>query len=330
MLILTHQDIEKLFSMKEAIAAVQDAYRLQSSGNVEAPVRQKLAGGTAQDCFLFMPGSVNQGRRAGIKIVSVFPGNRNSNRPAVGATMLLLDGQTGEALCLMDGTVLTQLRTGAATGAATHALANPDATIGALFGTGGQACHQLEAMLAVRPLKEVRIYSRDPGHRNQFVDAMQQRFSQSYAVKIREAATPEEAVLNADIITAATASHQPVFNGSLVKPGAHINGVGSFTLEMQELDEALITSCHRLFIDSWEACQEEAGDIMIPLKAGRFSQSRISGELGDLLLGKVPGRQNANEITVFKSVGIAPQDTVTADRIYQAALLQGSGQRIEL
>lgn len=328
MRILTEKDIHALFTMKDAITAVKDAYRLQSSGQTEAPVRQRLSAADPQDCFLFMPGSVENGRKTGIKILSVFPGNRAHNRPVISAAMMLLDAHTGEILCLMDGAAVTQLRTGAATGAATELLANTGAKIAALFGSGGQAASQLEAMLAVRPLEEVRIYSRDAAQRQAFTEAMAQRFAGTWKGRLLAAGSPEEAVKNADIITCATSSHVPVFDGSLVKPGAHVNGVGSFTLGMQELDEALISTCDRLYIDAWDACEEEAGDIMIPLQAGKFGKDRITGELGELILGKIPGRAHENEITVFKSVGIAPQDTVTADRIYRAAVERGVGQTI--
>ncbi len=330
MLILTKENIQSLFTMKDAIEAVKEAYQLQSSGQTEAPVRQKLVGADPSNCFLFMPGSVETGQKAGIKIVSVFPSNMTSTRPVVSATMLLLDCHTGETLCLMEGSSLTQLRTAAATGVATDLLANRDATIAALFGTGGQAESQLEAMLTVRNLKEVRIYSRDQAKRQAFALAMNTKFSESFNVRIIEATSSDEAILGAHIITCATSSNTPVFNGSLVQPGTHVNGVGSFTLTMQELDETLISNCDKLYIDAFEACEEEAGDIMIPLSAGLFDRSRITGEIGDLLLGEIKGRQNANEITVFKSVGIAPQDTVTAERIFQAALTRGIGQTITL
>lgn len=330
MLILTEKDITALFTMTDAIDAVKEAYRLQSTGNTEAPVRQKLSGAAPQDAFLFMPASVDGGNKAGIKILSVFPGNRALNRPVIAASMFLLDCHTGEALCIMDGAALTQLRTGAATGAATDLLARPDAKIAALFGTGGQSERQLEAMLNVRDLDEVRIYSRNAAQRQAFTAAMDQRFSGAFRARIIEAHSPEAALVGADIVTCATSSTTPVFDGSLIEPGTHVNGIGSFTLGMQELDETLISTCDRLYIDAWDACEEEAGDIMIPLNAGRIGRSRITGELGELLLGSVPGRQSPQEITVFKSVGIAPQDIVTADRIFQKALALGVGQNISL
>ncbi len=330
MLILNKKDIARLFTMKDAIHAAKDAFRLQSAGQVDAPVRQKLTGEKDQDCILFMPGSVEDRKKAGIKIVSVFPGNKEINRPVVSATMLVLDSQRGETLCMMDGTALTQLRTGAASGAATELLARPDARTGALFGSGGQAARQLEAMLTARRLEEVRVFSRNSHEREAFAGAMQALFGETFGVHIIAAGSADEAVDGADIISTATTSFTPVFDGARVKPGAHINGVGSFTLSMQELDETLISTCDRLYIDAWDACEEEAGDIIIPMKAGKFGRERITGELGELILGKIPGRTSENEITVFKSVGIAPQDIVTADRIYRAALEQGVGQKVEI
>lgn len=330
MLILNEKDLCALFSMADALAAVKDAFRMQSQGLVEAPVRQRLDGAAPGDAMLFMPGSVNERQQAGIKIVSVFPGNRALGKPVVSATMLLLDSHTGEALCLMDGTALTQLRTGAGAGAATDLLARADSKIAALFGTGGQAARQLEALLTVRALEEVRVYSRTQAQCHAFAAEMAARFGERHGVTIRSVVSSDEAVEGADIISAATSSHTPVFDGKRTGKGAHVNGSGSFTLGMQELDESLIASCDRLYIDAWEACEEEAGDIMIPMQAGVFDRSRITGELGQLILGQIPGRTAPDQITVFKSVGIAPQDTVTADRIYRAALARGIGQQVSL
>lgn len=329
MRILNRGDIESLFSMTDAIEAAKAAYAVQSANQVDAPVRQRVAGATAQDAFLFMPGAVKNQAETGIKIVSVFPGNKALNMPVVAATMLLLDSGTGKALCLMDGTALTQLRTGAASGAATDLLALPEASIAAVFGTGGQALRQIEALLTVRKLEEVRIYSRTSEQRKAFAEAMGRHFEGRFGAKMIEAASPEEAVAGADIVSAATSSHTPVFEGRWLKPGAHVNGVGSFTLSMQELDEDTLNRAHRIYIDAWDACEEEAGDIMIPLNAGRFRQEQITGELGQLIGGTIPGRTAREQITVFKSVGIAPQDIVTAGRIYRKAVAAGMGQMVD-
>ncbi|EGW36564.1 ornithine cyclodeaminase family protein [Desulfosporosinus sp. OT] len=327
MLLLTKQDIQKIFTMQDALEAVKQALNIYSSGGSVVPLRVNISAPNYEGQTLFMPGYVESLGSMGVKIVSVFPHNTEKGKPSVPATMVLLDGTSGEVCCILDGTYLTQLRTGATAGAATDLLARSDAKIGALIGTGGQAVTQLEAMLAVRNLREVRIFSRNLEHAQTFGTQMQTKFTK-YGTLLRAVETSEEAITDADIITAVTTSHQPVFDGHLVKAGAHINGVGSYLPTMQEIDEFILHRADKIYFDSQEAVLAEAGDFIIPLTQGTISMDKFTGEIGKVISNNLPGRETPLEITLFKTVGMAVLDIVTAQKIYQKALEQDIGQKI--
>ena len=236
--------------------------------------------------------------------------------------------KTGQIASVLDGTYLTQLRTGAAQGLATELLARKDSKVGVLFGTGGQAATQLEAMLTVRRLKQVYIFARNKKRPAEFAARMQTALS-SYNAELIANADLSWALSVADVITAVTTANEPVFDGRLVKKGTHVNGVGSYTPKMQELDEYILTRADKVFVDSKKAVMAEAGDFIKPLAAGVIDPNQI-GELGELALGKIPGRRSDEEITLFKTVGIAVQDLVTAGAIYKKAVEEGVGTKIEL
>ena len=325
MLLLTKKDIQQIFTMQEAVEANKQAFRIYSEGGSVVPLRVNIGVPNFEGQTLFMPGYVEKLDSMGVKIVSVFPHNIKKGLPSVPATMVLIDGTTGEVCCILDGTYLTQLRTGASAGAATDLLARSDAQIGALIGTGGQAMTQLEAMLTVRNLKEVRIFDIDFECAQSFVTQMQDVFA-SFGTLLRAVETADEAITNADIITTVTTSRQPVFNGRLVKAGAHINGVGSYLPNMQELDEFIVNRADKIFFDSQEAVLAESGDFIIPLTKGTITMDKFTGEIGQVISNKLPGRETSEEITLFKMVGMAALDVVTAYQIYQRALEHDIGQ----
>lgn len=328
MLVLSKQDIQNIFTVQDAINAVKQAFTIYSQGKSDVPPRVNIDMPKQKGQSLFMPAYVEGLDCAGIKIVSVFPGNTEKGLPSVPAKMLLLDGKTGEVCCIMDGTYLTQLRTGAASGAATDLLARKDAENMVLFGTGGQAAAQLESVLAVRNIKNVKVVGINKDKAVMFSEKMQKEL-QGYGAVITVCENVDAAVSEADIITAVTTSKKPVFDGSKVKKGTHINGVGSYTPEMQELDEYIVKKADRVFVDSFEAVLSEAGDLIIPMKKGLINENRITGELGEILSGKLPGRIAAEDITIFKTVGIAVTDVVAAYCIYRNALEKGIGMNIE-
>lgn len=327
MLLLSKKEMQSVFSMKDAIQAAKEAFVIYSTGKANIPLRINLDIAKHHGQTLFMPGYIEDLNCSGLKVVSVFPGNAGKGRPTTPATMLVISGETGEVEAILDGTYLTQLRTGAVAGAATDLLARADASVGALIGTGGQAATQLEAMLSVRKLSTVKVFGTNAERGRQFVDRMQTELSH-YGAAISLAETVDEAIADADIITTVTTAKSPTFDGRLVKPGAHINAVGSYTPEMQELDEYIVVHADKFFVDAKEAAVEETGDIIIPLRKGVINESRISGEIGQLIQGQAPGRQKAAEITVFKTVGLAVFDIMTAKRILDKASVAKIGTSV--
>lgn len=329
MLILTKQDIEDVFNMKNAIDSDKRAFKLFSQNKSVVPLRTNIDIPKFSGQSLFMPAYVEDIDSIGIKIVSVFPKNVEKGIPSVPAKMILMDGKTGDVCCIMDGTYLTQLRTGAGCGAATDVLAVENAEKGALIGTGGQAACQLEAMLTVRKLKSVKVYDMNLERAQEFCTKMSEKFAE-FGTEISFAKTTREAIENADIITTVTTSRIPVIDGQYVKKGAHINAVGSYTPVMQEIDEYTMKNADKVFVDSKEAVLSESGDFIIPMDKGIIDKSRIDGEIGEVLLGNIEGRKNDTEITVYKTVGIAVMDVVTAYDIYDCALKMHIGTVIEL
>ncbi|MBR2569780.1 MAG: ornithine cyclodeaminase family protein, partial [Paenibacillus sp.] len=291
MLILTKQHIEQVFTMKDAIEADKEALRLYTEGKCEVPLRVNIDIPKQQGQSLFMPAYVEGLDATGVKIVSVFPNNIKQGKPSVPAQMILLDGKTGEVCAIMDGTYLTQLRTGAVQGAATDILARADSKIAVLFGTGGQASAQLEAMLNVRDLDEVRVFDLDYERAKSFAAQMQQQFA-SFKTRIVAVEDGDAAIVDADIITAVTTSKRPVFNGKLVKKGNHINGVGAYKPQMQELPEIIVQRADKVVFDTTEGVLAEAGDVIIPMDKGIVSKQDFTGELGQVILGQAKGREN--------------------------------------
>lgn len=322
MLLLSRQDIEAIFTMKEGIEAVKEAFKLFTQGKSQVPLRTQVR--AENGTFLFMPAYSSELSAASLKAVSIFPDNLAQGLPAAPAQVLLINGQTGIVDALLDGTVVTQLRTGAATGVAFDVLGRKTAKRGALIGTGGQAACQLEAMLCGRELEEVRVAGNDYQKTAAFVAEMTDKLK-TYGTTISAVATGTEAIKEADLIVTVTSSTTPVFDGSVIKKGATISCVGSYQPHMQELDPLVLTKASKVYFDSEEAVLSEAGDILIPLADGTITAADFTGDLGAVLLGDCVGRENEEEIIVFKTVGIGTQDLVTAKAIYEKAKGMGVG-----
>ncbi|KAA8675269.1 ornithine cyclodeaminase family protein [Clostridium sp. MT-14] len=329
MLLLNKEDIKKVFDMKDAIDAAKESLSIFSQGKSVVPLRTNIDIPKYEGQSLFMPAYVESLDSAGIKIVSVFPKNIEKGLPSVPAKMILLDGKTGDVICIMDGTYLTQLRTGATSGAAADILSRKDSKNGALFGTGGQAASQLEAMLTVRNLNIVKVFDIDKERAEAFAERMSGELSR-FSTKIVAAESSDDAVNDADIITTVTTSKKAVFNGRLVKKGAHINGVGSYTPVMEELDEYIVQNADKIYMDSKSAVLSESGDFIIPIQKGLIDESKINGELGEVICGKIQGRISEDEITIYETVGIAVMDVVTAYKIYEKAVKAKIGTNVDL
>lgn len=330
MLMISKEHIKQIFTMKEAIEAAKLALNMYSAGSCNVPLRVNIDMPKQQGQSLFMPAFVEPLEAAGIKIVSVFPNNIELGKSSVPAQMIVLDGKTGEVCAIIDGTYLTQLRTGAVQGAATDLLARKDAKTAVLIGTGGQAGTQLEAMLNVRELEEVHVYDVNIDRARAFTDQMRNQFADAFHTRIVVAEDLNAALSNADIVTAVTTSPRPVFDGTRIKAGAHINGVGAYTPQMQELPEEIVKRADTIIFDTIEGVLAEAGDIIIPLEKGIISRQDIAGELGQVLLGQIKGREREEDITLFKTVGTAVLDVVTAQMIYRKALEMGVGIEVTI
>ena len=318
MLLLNEQDIRKVFDMNDAIDSNIEAYKIFSSGNAVVPLRQVIAADEGRGNFAFMPAYSSKLGAAGIKIVNIFPGNRERGEATTIGQVLLMDDKNGEVLALMDGSFITKFRTGAASGAAFKLFARNDAKIGCLIGTGGQADCQLEAMLAACNLDEVRIVARDFVKTEKFAEEMSERFKDSSA-KLIAYDDANEAVDGADVIVVVTVSTEPVFDANRVKKGAVVSGVGSYTAEMNEIDPKLFKLADKIYFDSKEACIAESADIQIPLRKGLVSLEGLTGDIGEYALGEISGREADDEIIIFKNVGLGILDLVIAKLIYEKA-----------
>lgn len=327
--VLREKDMKNIFTMAEAIQADKDALEIYSKNGANIPLRVNIDVPEHEGQSLYMPGYAADTKALGLKIVSVYPKNIEKGLNSVPATMVLVNNETGEVCSLMDGTFLTRIRTGAVSGAATDILARKDSKVFALFGTGGQAEAQLEAVLNVRDIELVKVYDLSEERRNNFVKKMTENFGEKFSVKIVAANSSDEAIADADIITVVTTSKRPVFNASLVKKGAHINGVGSYTPDMQEIDENLVCNA-KVYVDTKNGVFNESGDLIIPVNKGIYSFDKVMGELGEVILNKVKGRESEEEITLFKTVGSSVLDVVTARRIYEKALENKVGEIVNL
>jgi ornithine cyclodeaminase len=318
--ILSADDVRACVDMPAAIDAMREAFGALSAREATVPIRVALE--TEHGVSLFMPAHLRESGDVGAKVVSVNPGNAALGLPAIHAVVLVLDVLTGRPTALMDGTWLTALRTGAVGGLAADLLSRADAKTVALFGAGVQARTQLEAVRCVREITEVRVVSQSGAS----ADRLAAEVSGIRAVRVDD---PSQAIVGADIIIAATNSFTPVFDGSMVEPGTHVTGVGSYTLDMREVDTALVQRA-RVIVDQREAVMEEAGDIVGPIRDGVVDESIIVGEIGEVVLGRVQGRTADSEITFFKSVGNAVQDVAVAARVLWVAESEGRGLVVDL
>lgn len=324
MLLLSKADIQRVFSMEQAIAANKIAFTLFSRGGCDVPLRTQIRGAN-DGTFLFMPAYAEELGCASVKIVNIFPHNREKELPTAPAQIVLMDGTTGMIQAILDGTYVTQLRTGAASGAAFAVLAKKSCRKGAIIGTGSQAFQQVAAMITARDIEEVWVYSRKAANVNALVLQLQRAF-RDRPIRFVAAPSSDAAIEDADLIITATSATQPVFDGTKVKAGATISCIGAYQPQMQEMSPHILVRASKIFCDSKDAVLAEAGDFIIPLQDGRFMHEDITGELGEVIAGGLRGREDDDEIIVFKSVGIGTQDLVTAKAIYDTAKEAGIGQ----
>ncbi len=322
MLILSAQDLRQALPMRAAIDTQKQAYIAVATGGADLPLRTPVRVPEQDAVTLFMPANV--AGNLGAKIVSVFPKNVAAGRPMIHGVVVMVDTTTGEPSALLDATYLTALRTAAGSGAATEALARSDSHILALIGSGTLARTHLLAMCEVRPITEARIYSRNANHIAALIDEMQPQ------VQAKLIASPDAAaaIQDADIICCATTATSPVIEGRHLRPGAHVNGVGSYTLQMQEIDGETLRRAGKAYVDSRESVLAEAGELVAAIQSGALTESSLV-EIGAVLNGQ-PGRNSAQALTVFKSCGLAAQDVVAAGAAIRRAKELGLGVEVKL
>jgi len=311
MLILTGDDVQKALPMREAIEAMKSAYAALSGGRAEMPLRTRLSVSKHDAATLFMPAFVqgNDGDALAVKIVSLFPHNLERGIAFIQAAVFALEPDTGRPVALLEGNTLTAIRTGAGSGAAVDLLARPDSRVLAIFGAGGQGRAQLEAVCSVRKIEKVWIYDTSQKQAEALAGAMAGKGLVPSDVRV--ANTSREAVVDADIICAATTAKTPVFEDIDLKPGVHISAIGSYLPEMQETPPETVLRA-LVVVDSRSATLAETGDLIQPIRAGLFGEDHIHAELGEIILGHKIGRSAPEQTTYFKSVGLAVQDAVAA------------------
>src|SRR2546430_2995224 len=314
--LLTQEDVEGLLHMDDALAAVEEG--LGALGRGEATNAPRQAGGTAEARVNRMLASWPARRYAGFKYYT-------TSRTGIRFWVHLIDIGTGDLVAVIQADRLGQQRTGAASGVATKYFARDDASTVGIVGTGWQAQSQLEAVCAVRPIRRVRCYSRDKDHREAFAKKM----SSLLGVTVQVAASAEEAIRGAEVAIAATNAPQPVIHGDWVRAGCHINAIGANRLETRELDDAALRRCAFVATDSIEQAKEESGDLVEPMKRGLITWDRIH-EIGEVVAGKVQGRTNDDDVTLFKSHGMAIEDVAVAALVYERARDRGIGKPISL
>ncbi len=319
-LVLTGFEVMQVLDMDLALTAVEDAFRAYGEGRVNMPPKAYL--NLAQGDFRAMYGEIflAHDHICGLKWVNVHPENPAQGLPTVMAKILLNDPETGLEFADLDGTHITDYRTGAAGGVAASYLARPDAAKLGVVGAGAQARTQIEAVFKVRPLKDIVIFDRHREH----AEALAGVVSASYGVKVRATAEVAEAVAGMDLVVTTTPSRAPVVKREWVSPGTHINAIGADAAGKQELEPAILTAA-KVVVDDW-AQASHSGEINVPLTRGQLTQEQIYASLGDIVAGKKPGRETPEEITVFDSTGLIIQDLALGLAVYQRARERGLGE----
>ncbi len=324
-LIVSQPEVNRLLTMAECIEAMVEALTAVARGEVVLPLRQVVPLPHHLGALASMPAYIESPRGMAVKVIAVFPGNHGTQFDSHQGAVLLFEGEHGSLRAILDASEVTAIRTAAVSGVATRLLARQGAGDLAILGSGVQARTHLEAMLAVRGMRRVRVWSPTAEKRERFAE----REGRRHGITVEVASTAEGAVVGADLICTTTSSREPVLEGEWLAPGTHINAVGSSVRSARELDTAAVVRS-RLFVDRRESALNEAGDFLTPKAQGAIGDDHIRGEIGDILVGRARGRQSDQEITLFKSLGIAVEDLAAAQLVYARAVEQGVGTWVEL
>lgn len=332
MRILSRADVEQAVLMRDAIQVMKEAFAQLSNNETNVPLRLHIPLEQHNGVALFMPAFLNKSEALAVKIVGVHYDNPKRGLPLIHAVVIALDAATGRPLALIEGSSLTGIRTAAGAGAATDFLARADARVGVVFGAGVQGRSAVRAICAARALDSVYVVGRTPDKVQTLIRELRGRDNVTDDLRAVEntPAAIAAVIREADIIYCATTSRAPLFDGNDVKPGTHVNAVGTFTPDAREVDSTFIRRCNKIVVDAYSGALAEAGDLLIPLEEGVLREADIYAELGELSGGKKIGRTDDQEITFFKSVGNAVQDAAMAQVILRQAEAQGLGTEVTL
>lgn len=324
-LVVSHDDVIALLPMADCIEAMSDALRTLALGRALLPLRQIVRLPDGHNAFGVMPAVLDEPTAIGAKVITVFPGNAATPYDSHQGAVLLFEMEFGRLIGILDASTITAIRTAAVTGVATRLLSRPESRVLALLGAGVQAATHLESISLVRPIQEVRVWSRSGDRARRFAEHRAE-----HAARIVVCGTPRQAVEGADVICTVTSSREPVLLGEWLAPGAHVNAVGAVGAA-REVDSAAVVKS-RLYVDRRESALNEAGEFLAPKSEGLIGDDHIVGEIGELLVDppRAIGRRNAQEITLFKSLGLAIEDLAAARRVYDRAVATSAGTWIEL
>jgi ornithine cyclodeaminase len=324
-IILTQNEVRRLLPMRECIDVMTAVLQTLGRGDAVNPLRWVMRLPREMGLLGLMPGYLGEPKSLGLKVVSIFPHNEGSEYDSHQGIVLLVDPETAVPIAVMDASEITAIRTAAVTGVATRLLAREDASVLAILGSGVQARTHLEAMLLVRQIREVRVFSPTAANREAFAG----REGRRHDVAVRACPSARAAVEGAEIVCAVTSSREPVVAGDWLDDGVHINAVGSSVPQAREIDTAAVARS-RLFVDSRESALHEAGDFLIARREGAVGDEHILAEIGEVLLGEHPGRGGSGEVTLFKSLGLAVEDLAAADHVLRRAVAEGVGTEVDL
>jgi len=323
LLIINGAEVRRALPMSDCIEAVDRAMRALSDSRAEVPLRTVMTLPGGRNFYGVMPGYLDDPQALGAKILTVYPDNAQRGLPSHVGLVVMFDTASGIPLAVMDASVVTAIRTAAASAVATRALARKEATLLAILGTGEQAATHIESISKVRKLRTVLVWGRSPDKAGFLAEELGARLS----LRIEVSRAPEEAVREADIVCTVTAAHEPVLNGAWLRPGTHVNLVGSSSVNAREADDEVVTQS-RFFVDSRTSARAEAAELRHAMTAGLVGDNHVLGEIGEVLSGRLTGRSSDKDITVYKSLGVAVQDLAAAHIVYDCAMRDGIGTRV--
>jgi ornithine cyclodeaminase len=323
MLVLSQSDVHRLLTMPKCVELMRGTLSALARGEATLPLRTVFA--IPDGAFAVMPAALSNPSTVGAKLITVLPKNHGTQYDSHQGAVLLFDTGNGSLLSVMDASSITQIRTAAASGVATDALARQSATSLGILGAGVQGQSHLEAMCAVRPLKSAKIWSRNRDSAESLAKVAREKFGLDAAA----VGSASEAVTGLDIVCATTSATEPVLLGEWLTPGTHVNAVGASQRHAREIDSATVVRS-RLYVDRRESALKEPGDIIVPIENGEITPDHIVGEVGEVLIGTAPGRTSDSDITLFKSLGLAIEDLASAHFLYAEARRQHAGVEVEL